>query len=84
MRSIKGTVVSKSGEKTIVVEVHTYRLHSKYKKKFRVTNKFHAHDEKGEYKVGDKVEIFETKPISKMKRFTTRPQQSEGQSNKKQ
>ena len=71
MRSKKGTVVSKSGNKTIVVEVHTYRQHPKYKKKFRVTRKFHAHDEKEQYKVGDKVEIFETKPISKMKRFTT-------------
>ena len=71
MRSKKGTVVSKSGNKTIVVEVHTYRQHPKNKKKFRVTRKFHAHDEKEQYKVGDKVEIFETKPISKMKRFTT-------------
>jgi len=84
MRSKKGIVVSKSGNKTIVVEVHTYRQHSKYKKRFRVTNKFHAHDEKDEYKVGDKVEVYETKPISKLKRFTTRPQQSEGQSNKKE
>lgn len=71
MRSKKGTVVSKSGDKTIVVEVHSYKQHAKYKKRYRITNKFHAHDEKSEYKVGDKVEIYETKPISKMKRFTT-------------
>lgn len=70
MRSKKGTVVSKSGVKSIVVEVHSYKQHPKYKKKYRVTSKFHAHDEKGEYAVGDSVTIYETKPISKLKRWT--------------
>lgn len=70
MRSKKGTVVSKSGEKSIVVAVHTYKQHAKYKKRFRTTSKFHAHDEKNEFKVGDDVTIYETKPLSKLKRWT--------------
>jgi small subunit ribosomal protein S17 len=71
MRSKKGTVVSVSGNKTIVVEVNTYRQHSKYKKRFRVTSKFHAHDEEEKFKTGDEVTIYETRPLSKMKRWTT-------------
>jgi small subunit ribosomal protein S17 len=70
MRSKKGTVVSKSGHKTIVIAVHTYKQHAKYKKKFRVTSKFHAHDEEGKYEVGDLITIYETKPLSKLKRWT--------------
>lgn len=70
MRSKKGTVVSKSGNKSIVVEVHTYKQHPKYKKRFRTTSKFHAHDEKETYKVGDEVTIYETTPLSKLKRWT--------------
>lgn len=71
MRSKKGEVVSKSGNKSIVVEVHAYKMHPKYKKRFRVSKKFHAHDEKNECKVGDEVTIFETRPLSRLKRWTT-------------
>lgn len=70
MRSKKGTVTSKSGSKTIVVTVHTYKQHPKYKKRYRVSKKFHAHDEKDQYQVGDDVVIYESKPLSKMKRWT--------------
>ena len=70
MRSKKGKVVSKSGSKTIVVEVHTYKQHAKYKKRFRTTSKFHAHDETEKYKVGDDITIYETTPLSKLKRWT--------------
>ena len=70
MRSKKGTVVSLSGNKTIVVEVHTYKAHPKYKKRYRSTSRFHAHDEEGKYQVGDAVTIYETRPLSKMKRWT--------------
>lgn len=77
MRSKKGTIVSKSGKNTVVVEVQTYRQHEKYKKRYRVTNKFHAHDEKDEAQVGDQVTIYETRPLSKMKRWTlTAPTQT--------
>ena len=45
MRTKKGVVTSTKSDKTIVVSVHTYKSDTKYKKKFRVTKKFHAHDE---------------------------------------
>ena len=70
MRSKKGTVVSKSGDKSIVVEVRAYRTHPKYQKRYLVTKRFHAHDEKNEMKVDDKVTIYETRPLSKLKRWT--------------
>ncbi len=70
MRSKNGVVVSKSGAKTIVVKVETSKQHPKYKKRFMVSSKFHAHDEKDEFKVGDKVTIYETRPLSRLKRWT--------------
>jgi small subunit ribosomal protein S17 len=45
MRTIKGVVVSNKMDKTTVVEVTTYKSHPKYKKRYKVTKKFHAHDE---------------------------------------
>lgn len=76
MRSKKGVVVSKSGLKTIVVEVETSRTHSKYKKRYSVHEKYHAHDEANTYKVNDEVTIYETRPLSKLKRWTvTQPTQ---------
>jgi len=45
MRTKKGVVTSTKMDKTIVVSVHTYKSHAKYKKRFRVTSKFYAHDE---------------------------------------
>jgi small subunit ribosomal protein S17 len=45
MRTKKGVVTSTKMDKTIVVSVHTYKNDPKYKKKYRVTKKFHAHDE---------------------------------------
>ncbi len=69
MRAKKGTVVSKSGEKSIVVEVHTYVMHSKYQKRFRRSKKFHAHDAENKKQVGDDVIIVETRPLSKLKRW---------------
>jgi small subunit ribosomal protein S17 len=79
MRSKKGTVVSVSGNKTIVVQVDTYRAHPKYKKRYRVSSKFHAHDEDTKHQVGDKVEIYETKPLSKLKRWTVTPPNNDKQ-----
>lgn len=77
MRSKQGTVVSKSGAKTIVVAVHTYKQHPKYKKRYRTTSKFHAHDEQEQCKVGDEVTIYETKPMSKLKRWTVEAPKTE-------
>lgn len=70
MRTKEGQVVSKSGAKTIVVKVDTSKQHPKYKKRYSVSNKFHAHDEKEQYNVGDKVTIYETRPLSRLKRWT--------------
>lgn len=79
-RSKKGTVVSNKMEKTIVVTVHTYKTHPKYKKRYRVSKKFYADDPKSEYKIGDNVTIYETKPLSKLKRWTVeKPQSAEEQ-----
>jgi small subunit ribosomal protein S17 len=63
----KGTVVKKSGDKTVKVEVHTYRAHPIYKKRFRVTKRFLAHDESNQYNVGDAVVIKQSRPVSKRK-----------------
>jgi len=68
-KTIKGTVVSDKMDKTIVVAVETFKTHPKYLKKYRSTKKYHVHDENNKYKVGDKVEFFSTKPISKNKTF---------------
>jgi len=69
MRKIKGKITSDNMQKTVVVETTNLRKHSKYEKYFKVTKKFKAHDEKGEYKVGDEVIIRETRPRSKYKRW---------------
>lgn len=70
MRSKKGVVVSKSGNKTIVVQVATSKVHPKYKKRYTMHSKFHTHDEMDSAKVGDTVTIYETRPLSRMKRWT--------------
>ncbi len=69
MRAKKGTVVSRSGEKSIVVEVHTYVMHPKYKKRYRKSKKFHTHDENNEKQIGDEAFIVESRPLSKLKRW---------------
>lgn len=66
----KGIVTSNKCAKTIVVTVHSYKTHPKYKKKYRVTKKFYAHDAENKFKKGDEVTIYETKPLSKLKRWT--------------
>lgn len=68
-RKLTGVVVSDKMQKTVVVKVDRIKLHSKYLKQYNVSNKFKAHDEKGEYHVGDKVVIQETRPMSKEKRW---------------
>lgn len=64
-----GTVVSDKMDKTVVVKVDAKKRHPIYKKTYTVSKKFKAHDENNEYHVGDKVEIVETRPISKDKSF---------------
>ncbi len=64
-----GTVVSKSGDKSIVVRVERRMLHPVYGKVVKAFNKFHAHDEENKAQVGDTVVIMETRPLSKTKRW---------------
>lgn len=69
-KTLVGLVVKKSGNKSVVVEVERKLKHAMYKKFILRTKKYHAHDESNEYVVGDKVTIIESKPISKLKRWT--------------
>lgn len=64
-----GKVVSNKMDKSIVVTVEKKIQHRIYKKYFRITTKFMAHDEKNECNVGDVVKIMETRPLSKNKRW---------------
>ncbi len=66
---LKGVVVSDKMNKTIVVEVTRFVEHPKYGKRVKKTKKYKAHDENNSKKVGDMVQIEETKPISKDKHF---------------
>lgn len=64
-----GKVVSDKMDKTITVVVETYKKHPLYGKNVKVSKKFHAHDENNSAKVGDTVNIIESRPLSKLKRF---------------
>ncbi len=68
-RVLEGVVVSDKNDKTIVVEVERRFTHPLLKKTVRRTKKYHAHDEQNAFKIGDKVEIEESAPISKNKRW---------------
>jgi small subunit ribosomal protein S17 len=65
----RGRVVSDKMNKTVVVAVERLVEHPLYGKRVKRTQKFHAHDENNEAQVGDLVEIRETRPLSKMKRW---------------
>jgi small subunit ribosomal protein S17 len=65
-----GTVVSTKMQKTIVVAVEMRKPHIKYKKIMRTTKKFYAHDEQSSARLGDVVRIRETRPTSKLKRWS--------------
>ena len=68
-RKIIGVIVSDKMMKTRIVAVSRLKKHPKYLKYYHVTTKFKVHDEKNEYKTGDKVTIEETRPLSKDKRW---------------
>lgn len=67
--TLEGVVVSDKMQKTIVVEVSRFVKHPKYGKYYKISKKYKAHDENNKYKVGDKVSIVPTRPISKDKKF---------------
>ena len=64
-----GRVVSNKMDKTIVVAVEDFVRHELYNKPVKRTKKFKAHDENNECRIGDRVKIMETRPLSKDKRF---------------
>jgi small subunit ribosomal protein S17 len=68
-KTLKGTIVSDKMNKTVVVNVEHLKKHPRYGRYYKSSKKYKAHDERGEFHVGDKVLIKETKPISKDKYF---------------
>ncbi|HLD60808.1 MAG TPA: 30S ribosomal protein S17 [Patescibacteria group bacterium] len=78
-RTFTGKVVSTAMHKTITVQVDTMKLNEKYHKKYRVSKKFHVHNEASAVAVGDVVNFVECRPMSKTKRWrlvTTTEQQN--------
>jgi small subunit ribosomal protein S17 len=65
----EGLVVSNRMDKTVVVAVETKKIHTLYKKAVKVTRRYKAHDESNDCKIGDKVKIVETRPLSREKRW---------------
>ena len=65
----KGVVVSRSGDKSIVVQSERRRRHPEYGKVIRLFKKYHVHDEHNAAKVGDQVSIVECRPLSRLKRW---------------
>lgn len=68
-KEVIGVVTSDKMEKTIAVTITRLEKHPKYGKYIRRRSRFYAHDEKREAKVGDRVLIVETRPLSKLKRW---------------
>lgn len=68
-RQLIGIVTSNKMQKTVVVKVERIKEDPKYKKRYQVSKKYKAHDEKQEYKIGDRVAIEECRPLSKDKRW---------------
>ena len=68
-QEIVGKVVSASNNKTITIATESYRKHPLYHKRVKSTKKYAVHDEENKAKVGDRVRIVETRPLSKTKRF---------------
>jgi small subunit ribosomal protein S17 len=75
----EGSVVSDKMDKTVVVAVETRKVQPLYKKAIRFTKKYKAHDENNACKIGDKVKIVETRPLSKEKRWRVTEIMSKGE-----
>ena len=68
-QELVGKVVSASCNKTITIEVVTYKKHPLYKKNVKTTKKYAVHDEENKAKVGDTVKVVSSRPLSKTKRY---------------
>ncbi len=66
---LRGTVVSDKMDKTVVVAINTTKRHPLYGRHVKFTTKFKVHDENNECRVGDVVEVMETRPLSKDKHY---------------
>lgn len=79
MRYKQGTITGNKNNKTLVVTVHTYKNHPKYKKRFRMSRKYHVHNpENAKYEIGQEITFYETRPISRLKKWTiVKPEQAE-------
>jgi len=68
-KKLTGIVVSDKMQKTVVVKVESVKAHPKYKRRYKIHKKYKAHDQNGEYHIGDTVVIEETTPMSRDKKF---------------
>lgn len=68
-KALKGIVVSNKMQKTVVVSVGRFVKHPKYGKYYKINKKYKAHDPENNCQIGDRVEIIQTRPISKDKHF---------------
>lgn len=68
-RTFSGVVISDKTNKTVVVKVDRVKTHPKYKKRYVVSKNYKVHDEKNQFKEGDKVAFIECRPISKGKKW---------------
>ena len=68
-RTVVGKVSSAKMQKTVVVTIQRLELHPKYKKYIRKRTKLYAHDERAECREGDRVQLIETRPMSRLKRW---------------
>lgn len=71
-RKMTGVVVRDKMDKTVVIEVEKFLKHPKYHKYLRTKKRYKAHDEKNECRVGDRVLIMESRPLSKEKRWVVK------------
>jgi len=71
MHTKTGKIVSNIQAKTLIIEVTNSKIHPKYKKSYKVSRKFCAHNpEDKKFEIGDEITIYATKPISKTKKWT--------------
>ncbi len=76
MRVKKGIITSNKQTKTLVVIVHTYKRHPKYLKRYLASKKYHVDNpENKKFEIGDEITIYETRPLSRLKRWTIVPHQ---------
>ena len=66
---LEGSVTSNKMQKSVVVTIVTYKKHPAYGKYVRQTKKYMAHDERNECQIGDRVQIVQSRPLSKVKRW---------------